>query len=76
MEPENRPYIDADTEPGDSGTEHWADATRGSDDPTGHGSLAEPAGTTDDGAIKGSPADAFINDPDAIGARDGEDDRA
>ena len=25
MEPENRPYVDASTEPGDAGTEEWAD---------------------------------------------------
>jgi hypothetical protein len=76
MEPENRPYVDADTEPGDSGTEEWADSPKGSEDPSRRGSLADPEGPTDDdGAIEGSPADAFINDPEAIGARDGEDDR-
>ena len=30
MEPENRPYVDADTEPGDEGTEEWADTPGGS----------------------------------------------
>lgn len=76
MEPENRPYVDAETKPGDAGTEQWADAPHGSDDPTGRGSLAEPAGTTHEhGVIEGSPADAFINDPDAIGGRDDQDDR-
>ena len=76
MEPENRPYVDAETKPGDARTEQWADAPHGSDDPTGRGSLAEPAGTTHEhGVIEGSPADAFINDPDAIGGRDDQDDR-
>ena len=36
MEPDNRPYVDPDTEPGDAGTEKWADAPRGTDDSVGH----------------------------------------
>jgi len=77
MEQENRPYVDAETEPGDAGTEQWADAPHGTDDPTGRGSRAEPAGTVHDHVVvEGSPADVFINDAEAIGARDAEDDRA
>jgi hypothetical protein len=76
MESENRPYVDADTEPGDPGTEEWADNQSGSGDSTGPGPLADPAGTTDEtGVVGGSPADEFINDPDAIDAGDGEGDR-
>lgn len=45
--------------------------------PVGRGPLAAPVGTTDDdGPVDGSPADEFINDPDAIGARNDEGDRA
>ena len=77
MEPENRPYVSADTEPGDAGTEEWAENPSGSGDPERRGPLAEPDGTSDDdGAAEGSPADAFINHPGAIGTRDAEDERA
>jgi hypothetical protein len=70
MEPENRPYIDSDTKPGDEGTEEWADTPPGSGDKARRGPLADPAGETDrDGAIDGSPADDFINNPGAIRAR-------
>ena len=76
MEPENRPYVDADMKPGDAGTEEWADTSPGSGNPVGRGPLAAPVGTTDDeGVVDGSPADEFINDPDAIGARNDEGDR-
>lgn len=75
VEPEDRPYISADTEPGDAATEEWAETPSGGD-PERSGPLAEPEGTTDvDGAVEGSPADAFIRHPDAIGARDAEDKR-
>lgn len=78
MEPENRPYVDSKTEPGDAGTEEWADTPPGSVDPVGRGPLAAPvAGTVvDDGVVDGSPADEFINDPDVIGVRKDEDERA
>jgi hypothetical protein len=77
MEPENRPYVDSDTEPGDAGTEEWADTLPGSGDPVRRGPLADPVGTTDDdGVVDGSPADEFINDPDAIGVRKDEGDQA
>jgi hypothetical protein len=76
MEPENRPYVEPDTKPGDAGTEEWAEAEPGPGHPGGRGPLANPAGATDsDGAIEGSPADEFINEPDAIGARNDEGDR-
>jgi hypothetical protein len=69
---EDRPYVDPDTTPGDAGTEEWADKTSGSGGEVGRGPLAEPTEeTTDkDGVVEGSPADEFINDADAIGARD------
>ena len=76
MEPENRPYVDSDTEPGDAGTEEWADTPPASVDSVGREPLADPVGTTDDGVVDGSPADEFINDPDAIDARDDKGDRA
>jgi hypothetical protein len=77
LEPENRPYVDSDTEPGDAGTEEWADTLPASGDPVARGPLADPVGTTDvDGVVDGSPADEFINDPDAIGARNDESHRA
>jgi hypothetical protein len=76
MEPENRPYVDSNTKAGDTGTEEWADTPPGSGDPVGGGPLADPLGTTDDGIVDGSPADEFTNDPDAIDARNDEDDRA
>jgi hypothetical protein len=76
MEPENRPYVAPDTEPGDPGTEEWADKPAGSG-PGARGSLADPAGKTGaDGVVDGSPADEFINDPDAIDARNDESDRS
>ena len=69
MEPENRPYVDSDTKPGDPGTEEWADTPPGSADPGGRGPLADPVGKADEeGVVDGSPADEFINDPDAIDA--------
>lgn len=69
MEPENRSYVDADTGPGDAGTEKWADTGGGHGEPAGREPLADPAATTDNGVVKGSPADAFIDDPEAITAR-------
>jgi hypothetical protein len=77
MEPENRPYVDSDIEPGDTGTEEWADTPPGSGDAARRGPLADPPGLADaDSIVDGSPADEFVNDPDAIGARKDEDDRA
>jgi hypothetical protein len=73
MEPDNRPYVDPHTEPGDAGTEKWADAPRGTDDSVGRQPGPEPLGTADDrGVVEGSPADSFINDPEAISARNDE----
>src|ERR1035441_9162277 len=77
QDPENRRYVDSDTKAGDAGTEEWADALPGSGDPVGRGPLADPVGTTDDdGIVDGSPADEFVNDPDAIDARNDKGDRA
>jgi hypothetical protein len=73
MEPENRPYVDSDTEPGDAGTEDWSDTLPGPEG-AGRGPLAHPPGSADaDGIVDGSPADEFVNDPDAIADRKDED---
>lgn len=77
MEPQNRPYVASDTKPGDAGTEEWTDTSPGSRDAVPRGPLADPVPTTeDDGVVDGSPADEFINDPNAIGARTEEGDQA
>ena len=60
-----------DTEPGDAGTEHWADEVPEPDaeGSAKHGPLAEaPAPTGKGGAIEGSPADEFLTE-DLISAR-------
>jgi len=62
MEPENRPYVDPAREPGDSGTEAWADKTPTTTDSVGRGPLADPVATGGDGVVAGSPADEFIDD--------------
>lgn len=72
MEPTSRPYVDPATEPGDAGTEPWADG--GTDaangDPTKPRHVADPVEPSEDGAaVEGSPADQFLNDDDAVGAR-------
>ena len=72
MEPDNRRYVDPDMEPGDKGTEPWADDTD-----AGHagkrGPLAGGGAETDaEGAIAGSPADIF-DDGDAIAETNEED---
>jgi hypothetical protein len=71
MEPQNRPYVDPSMEPGDTGTEPWADepANAESDD---RGPLADGGADRDaEGALAGSPADAF-DDGDAIADRSDE----
>jgi hypothetical protein len=71
MEPWNRPYVAPDTEPGDAGTEPWADEAPDPEagDSAKHGPLAEaPASTGEGGAIEGSPADEFLTE-DLITAR-------
>lgn len=71
MEPDNRRYVDPDMDPGDKGTEPWADDSDDGDAGT-RGPLAEGRAKTDaEGAIIGSPADIFDNG-DAIAARDDE----
>ncbi|MEA2621250.1 MAG: hypothetical protein QOH61_160 [Chloroflexota bacterium] len=68
MEPNNRPYVEADTEPGDEGTEEWADSPTGDD--ADRGPLASGGAATDgQGAIKGSPAD-ILDDGGGAGAMD------
>lgn len=70
MEPENRRYVDPDMDPGDKGTEPWADDAGDGD--TTRGPLAEGLAKTDaEGAIIGSPADIF-DDGDAIAASNDE----
>jgi len=76
MEPENRPYVDAETKPGDGGTEAWADTAPGAGDQGEVGPHTDPVGITDDGVVEGSPADEFIGDPEAISAHHDEGDRA
>lgn len=76
MEPANRPYVDSDTKPGDAGTEEWAETPPGSGAPAQRGAPADPIERADDGVIEGSPADEFINDPEAIGAHGDEGDQA
>ncbi len=73
MEPDNRPYVAPNTEPGDAGTEKWADASHGTDDSVGPQPGPGPLGTVNDqGVVEGSPADTFINDPEAVSARNDE----
>jgi hypothetical protein len=68
MEPTNRPYVDPATEPGDAGTEPWADAPTA--DPSKRPPIADPVAPSDEGAaIEGSPADQFVTEDDAISAR-------
>jgi hypothetical protein len=75
MEPTNRPYVDPATEPGDAGTEPWADDAAGSE--AGDRSKREPevkpgmsdTPSVEDEAIDGSPADQFLSDEGAISAR-------
>jgi hypothetical protein len=66
MEPYNKPYVDPNTDPGDTGTERWADEAP-ENDPEAEG---RPQ-TDEHGAIKGSPADVF-DDGDAISAENEE----
>lgn len=77
MEPENRPYVDAATTPGDIGTENWSNGPDSSRPPAQRPPRDEPAGTSiDNGVTDGSPADEFINNPDVIALRKHGDDRA
>ena len=69
MEPENRPYVDSDTEPGDTGTEDWADTPADADGPARVRWPTRPERADPDGIVDGSPADEFVNDPDAIDKR-------
>lgn len=69
MESENRPYVDPDMQPGDKGTEPWADGDIAKE----RGPLADGMSMTDpEGVITGSPADIF-DDGDAIAASNDED---
>jgi hypothetical protein len=72
MEPTNRPYVDPVTEPGDAGTEPWADdpADSKAGDPPKRRSVADPVAPSVQGAaIDGSPADEFLTEEDAVSAR-------
>jgi hypothetical protein len=78
MEPTNRPYVDPATEPGDAGTEPWTDDGAGAqaEDPTKRRSAPDPVAPSEEGAaIKGSPADQFLTDDDAVSARNEERDQ-
>jgi len=71
MEPTNRPYVAPEMEPGDTGTEPWADG-----DATGdRGPLADPATTEQtEPALEDSPADGFITgDVAPVGTREDDD---
>jgi hypothetical protein len=78
MEPTNRPYVDPHTEPGDAGTEPWADDRP--DAKAGEGRTRRPsagpaAPAEEGGAIDGSPADHFLTD-DVVSAENEDPDRA
>lgn len=67
MEPDNRPYVDTDTKPGDAGTEEWADNPRGIGVPAVPVPVPGPVDAPiDDGIVDGSPAEAFVAGPAAI----------
>lgn len=71
MESTNRPYVDPATEPGDAGTEPWADdrANSGPADQTKPRPVPEAdAPPGEGGAVDGSPADQFLTE-DAVNAR-------
>lgn len=70
MEPKNRPYVDPATEPGDAGTEPWADDEdndKDADPTTTRSTTDQVAAPEDGGAVKGSPADQFLTE-DAVSA--------
>jgi hypothetical protein len=72
VEPTNRPYVDPATEPGDAGTEPWADdaADAATADPTKRRPVADPVAPSDQGAAsEGSPADQFLTEDDPVSAR-------
>jgi hypothetical protein len=78
MEPTNRPYVDPDTEPGDAGTEPWADDPADSEaaDRSKRRPAAEPVVPSAEGAAsEGSPADQFLTEDDAISARNEDPDQ-
>ncbi len=72
MEPTNRPYVDPATEPGDAGTEPWADdsGTPATGHPTKRRPVADPVAPSEESAaVEGSPADQFLTDDEAVSAR-------
>lgn len=78
MESTNRPYVDPITEPGDAGTEPWADDHPDSEaeDRRKPRPAADPVAPSEEGAaIDGSPADQFLTE-DAVSARNKEPDQA
>jgi hypothetical protein len=78
MEPTNRPYVDPATEPGDAGTEPWADDGKdaATANPTKRRPIADPVASSDEGvAIEGSPADEFLTEDDAVSARNEDPDQ-
>ncbi len=77
MESANRPYVDPVTEPGDAGTEPWADERADSEtgDRTKRRPLADPVAPSEEGAaVDGSPADQFLTE-DAVSARNEDPDQ-
>ena len=78
MEPTNRPYVDPATEPGDAGTEPWADDRVDAEagDPTKRRPVATPVAPSEEGAAtESSPADQFLTDDDAVRARNEDPDQ-
>lgn len=78
MESSNRPYVDPVTEPGDAGTEPWADdrADSEADDHTRRRPPADPVVPPEEGAaIDGSPADQFLTEDNAVSARNDDPDQ-
>lgn len=66
MEQGHHPYIDPETEPGDAGTEEWADGVPA---PADHPHAHEAHKIDPEGAPEGSPADVLIHHPEVIAAR-------
>ena len=63
MDSTNRPYVDPATEPGDAGTEPWADAPDSeAGDRAKRGAPANPVEPPEQAAIDGSPADKLLTE--------------
>jgi hypothetical protein len=77
MDHTNRPYVDPATEPGDAGTEPWADDPADSEaaDRSKRRPAAGPVVPSEEGAAtEGSPADQFLTE-DVVTARNEDPDQ-